>query len=108
MSGGNQQKVVIGKALFMNPDVLIMDEPTRGIDIGAKYDIYMIMNKLVAQGRAIIFISSELNELLGMCDRILVLYNKEISGEFKREEFPNSHAIASCMLGHTTEVRNHA
>lgn len=108
LSGGNQQKVVVAKALFMNPDVLIMDEPTRGIDVGAKYDIYLIMNRLVAEGKAILFISSELNEVLGMSDRILVLYDKKIQGEFTRDEFSNSHAIASCMLGHTTEVKEHA
>ncbi|SDZ42256.1 monosaccharide ABC transporter ATP-binding protein, CUT2 family [Micromonospora pattaloongensis] len=81
LSGGNQQKVVLSKWLFTDPDVLILDEPTRGIDVGAKYEIYTIVNRLVAEGKAIVLISSELPELLGMCDRIYTLSGGRITGE---------------------------
>jgi putative multiple sugar transport system ATP-binding protein len=81
LSGGNQQKVSVGKWLFVKPDVLIFDEPTRGIDVGAKYEIYMIMNELVKQGMSIIMISSELSEILGMSDRIFVVSSGKITGE---------------------------
>lgn len=86
LSGGNQQKVVVGKWLLTKPLILIMDEPTRGIDVGAKYEIYNIMNELKKQGVAIIMISSELPEILGMSDRILVLYEGKINGEFRHDE----------------------
>jgi putative multiple sugar transport system ATP-binding protein len=81
LSGGNQQKVVLSKWLFTDPDVLILDEPTRGIDVGAKYEIYLIVNRLVAAGKAVVVISSELPELLGICDRIYALSAGRISGE---------------------------
>ncbi|TDC83658.1 ATP-binding cassette domain-containing protein [Micromonospora sp. KC606] len=81
LSGGNQQKVVLSKWLFTDPDVLILDEPTRGIDVGAKFEIYTIINRLVADGKAVIVISSELPELLGMCDRIYTLSAGRITGE---------------------------
>ncbi|MEH1164300.1 multiple monosaccharide ABC transporter ATP-binding protein [Micromonospora sp. CPCC 205539] len=81
LSGGNQQKVVLSKWLYTDPDVLILDEPTRGIDVGAKYEIYTIINRLVADGKAVIIISSELPELLGMCDRIYTLAAGRITGE---------------------------
>lgn len=81
LSGGNQQKVSLGKWLFVKPNVLILDEPTRGIDVGAKYEIYTIMNKLVEQGMSIIMISSELPEILGMSDRIYVMSQGKITGE---------------------------
>ncbi|MGS2616093.1 multiple monosaccharide ABC transporter ATP-binding protein [Micromonospora sp. LZ34] len=81
LSGGNQQKVVLSKWLFTDPDVLILDEPTRGIDVGAKFEIYTIVNRLVADGKAVILISSELPELLGMCDRIYTLAAGRITGE---------------------------
>ncbi|WP_433533525.1 multiple monosaccharide ABC transporter ATP-binding protein [Micromonospora sp. CA-263727] len=80
LSGGNQQKVVLSKWLFTDPDVLILDEPTRGIDVGAKFEIYTIVNRLVADGKAVIIISSELPELLGMCDRIYTLSAGRITG----------------------------
>ncbi|MFZ4618396.1 MAG: ATP-binding cassette domain-containing protein [Rectinemataceae bacterium] len=86
LSGGNQQKVSIGKWLFVEPRVLILDEPTRGIDVGAKYEIYTIMNRLVEQGMSIIMISSELPEILGMSDRIYVVSAGRISGEVSRAE----------------------
>jgi putative multiple sugar transport system ATP-binding protein len=81
LSGGNQQKVVLSKWLFTDPDVLILDEPTRGIDVGAKYEIYTIINRLVAAGKAVVVISSELPELLGICDRIYTLSAGRITGE---------------------------
>ncbi len=81
LSGGNQQKVVLAKWLARNCDLLIFDEPTRGIDVGAKYEIYLLMNELAAQGKAILMISSELPEVLGMADRILVLHEGRVTGE---------------------------
>ena len=86
LSGGNQQKVIISRWLANDPDVLIMDEPTRGIDVGAKHEIYEIMNELAAQGKAIIMISSEMSELLGMADRICVMCNGKITGEIDQPE----------------------
>ena len=86
LSGGNQQKVVLGKWLFANPEVLILDEPTRGIDVNAKFEIYTIINELAAQGKGIVFISSEMPELLGMCDRIYVMNEGRIAGELPAAE----------------------
>jgi putative multiple sugar transport system ATP-binding protein len=86
LSGGNQQKVSLGKWLFVGPDILILDEPTRGIDVGAKYEIYTIMNRLVEQGMSIIMISSELPEILGMSDRVYVVSSGRIAGELPIEE----------------------
>jgi putative multiple sugar transport system ATP-binding protein len=85
LSGGNQQKVVLGKWMFTEPDVLILDEPTRGIDVGAKYEIYEIINRLADSGRGVLMISSELPELLGMCDRIYTLSAGVITAEVPRE-----------------------
>lgn len=86
LSGGNQQKVVLSKWLYSDPEVLILDEPTRGIDVGAKYEIYTIINELAAQGKAVIVISSELPELLGICDRIYALSEGTITGELPIEQ----------------------
>lgn len=86
LSGGNQQKVSLGKWLFVEPDVLILDEPTRGIDVGAKYEIYILMNRLVQQGMSIMMISSELSEILGMSDRVYIVSSGKISGELPIEE----------------------
>jgi ABC-type sugar transport system, ATPase component len=86
LSGGNQQKVVLSKWLFANPDVLILDEPTRGIDVGAKYEIYTIINQLAAQGKAILVISSEMPELLGITDRLYVMNEGRIVGEMPTAE----------------------
>ncbi|MBF4633059.1 sugar ABC transporter ATP-binding protein [Agreia pratensis] len=86
LSGGNQQKVVLSKWIYSDPDVLILDEPTRGIDVGAKYEIYSIINKLAAEGKGVIVISSELPELLGICDRIYALSEGRITGELPIEE----------------------
>ena len=86
LSGGNQQKVVLSKWLFANPEILILDEPTRGIDVGAKYEIYTIINRLASEGKGIIFISSELPEILGICDRIYVMRDGKIVGEMPASE----------------------
>ena len=86
LSGGNQQKVIVSRWLANDPDVLIMDEPTRGIDVGAKHEIYEIMNELARQGKAIIMISSEMSELLGMSDRVYVMCNGKMTGEIKEAE----------------------
>ena len=86
LSGGNQQKVLLAKWMFAEPDILILDEPTRGIDVGAKYEIYCIINQLVADGKSVIMISSELPEILGMCDRIYVMNEGKMVGELSGEE----------------------
>jgi putative multiple sugar transport system ATP-binding protein len=86
LSGGNQQKIVLSKWIFTDPDILILDEPTRGIDVGAKYEIYTIINRLAADGKAVLLISSELPELLGMCDRIYTLCEGRLTGELPRAE----------------------
>jgi putative multiple sugar transport system ATP-binding protein len=86
LSGGNQQKVVLSKWINVNPDVLILDEPTRGIDVGAKYEIYLIMQRLAAEGKGIIVISSELPELIGICDRIYAIAEGRITGEVARQD----------------------
>lgn len=87
LSGGNQQKVVLAKWLLDEPDIIIFDEPTRGIDIGAKRDIYLLINNLAKKGKAVIVISSEMAEVMGICDRILVMAEGRINGEVQREEF---------------------
>jgi len=86
LSGGNQQKVVLSKWIFAEPDVLILDEPTRGIDVGAKYEIYTIIQRLASEGKAVLVISSELPEILGLCDRIYVMNEGKITGEVPREQ----------------------
>ena len=86
LSGGNQQKILLGKWIFTDPDILILDEPTRGIDVGAKYEIYEIANALVSEGKCVLMISSEMSELLGMCDRIYVMNEGKIKGELPIEE----------------------
>jgi D-xylose transport system ATP-binding protein len=86
LSGGNQQKVLVGRGLATNPSILVLDEPTRGIDIGAKADVFHLLNRLARAGLAVLFISSELPEVLGMSDRILVMCNGRITGEFQRQQ----------------------
>jgi putative multiple sugar transport system ATP-binding protein len=81
LSGGNQQKVVLSKWIYSDADVLILDEPTRGIDVGAKFEIYTLINRLVASGKAIVMISSELPELLGVCDRVYTIAFGRVTGE---------------------------
>lgn len=87
LSGGNQQKVILAKWLLNDPDVIILDEPTRGIDVGAKRDIYLLIGKLVQQGKAVVMISSEIPELMGVCDEILVMCEGKLSGTVARDEF---------------------
>jgi putative multiple sugar transport system ATP-binding protein len=94
LSGGNQQKVVLSKWLFTEPQLLILDEPTRGIDVGAKFEIYTIMKELAEQGRGILMISSEMPELLGMCDRIYVMNEGRIVGELTRDEASQEKIMA--------------
>ncbi|GAA3329689.1 hypothetical protein GCM10020331_079150 [Ectobacillus funiculus] len=86
LSGGNQQKVLIARWLLNDPDVLILDEPTRGVDVGAKAEIHKVMSKLAQEGKAIIMISSELPEVLGMSDRVIVMHEGIQKGELSREE----------------------
>lgn len=87
LSGGNQQKVILAKWLAADSELIIFDEPTRGIDVGAKFEIYKLINDLVAEGRAVLMISSEMEELIGMSDRIIVLAEREMTGELQKEEF---------------------
>lgn len=98
LSGGNQQKVVLGKWLAMKPKVLLLDEPTRGIDIGAKQEIYSLMEELAEQGVAILFVSSEMEEILGMSDRALVMHEGRITGELKRDEL-SEEAVMQLATG---------
>jgi putative multiple sugar transport system ATP-binding protein len=97
LSGGNQQKVVLSKWIFSNPDILILDEPTRGIDVGAKYEIYTIIQKLANEGKSVIVISSELPEILGICDRVYVMNEGRIVGEMPIQE-ASQESIMSCIL----------
>ena len=101
LSGGNQQKVVLSKWIFSDPDVLILDEPTRGIDIGAKSEIYAVINQLAAEGKAVVFISSELPELLGMCDRIYTMSSGRLTGEIARQD-----ATQELLMRHMTMDKN--
>ncbi len=105
LSGGNQQKVVLSKWLFTDPELLILDEPTRGIDVGAKFEIYTIMKELAEQGRGVLMISSEMPELLGMCDRIYVMNEGRIVGELTRDEASQEKIMALIVKdnGKTTE-----
>lgn len=97
LSGGNQQKVLLAKWMFAHPDVLILDEPTRGIDVGAKYEIYCIINDLVKEGKGVLMISSELPEILGMCDRVYVMNEGKIVAEMPRSE-ASQESIMSAIL----------
>jgi ribose transport system ATP-binding protein len=98
LSGGNQQKVVLGKWLAMRPKVLILDEPTRGIDVGAKAEIYRHMAQLAASGITILMVSSEMEEILGMSDRVIVMHERRITGVLSREQLTQER-IALLMTG---------
>jgi D-xylose transport system ATP-binding protein len=100
LSGGNQQKVVVGKALMTQPQVVFLDEPTRGIDVGAKVEVYEIINDLTAQGKAVVLVSSELPELMGMSDRMIILSNGRIGGAFTREEATQEAILTAAMKYH--------
>ncbi|MBQ1682576.1 MAG: sugar ABC transporter ATP-binding protein, partial [Agathobacter sp.] len=97
LSGGNQQKALLGKWMFTEPDILILDEPTRGIDVGAKYDIYCLINSMVEKGKTVIMISSEMPELLGMCDRIYVMNEGELVAELDAKEATQEAIMASII-----------
>ena len=99
LSGGNQQKVVLAKWMLTQPDVLILDEPTRGIDVGAKYEIYCVINELAKAGKAVIIVSSEMPEIIGTCDRTYVLNEGEIAGELTGDEI-SQEAIMRCIMAH--------
>jgi ribose transport system ATP-binding protein/inositol transport system ATP-binding protein len=99
LSGGNQQKAVLAKWLLTEPRILIMDEPTRGIDVGAKAEIYSIMNDLVARGMAIIMVSSELNEIINMCDRLVIMNEGKIVAELDRHEFEQDSILHYALGG---------
>ena len=99
LSGGNQQKVVLAKWMLTEPDVLILDEPTRGVDVGAKYEIYCVINELAKAGKAVIVISSEMPEIIGTCDRTYVINEGEIAGELSGDEI-TQEAIMSCIMAH--------
>jgi len=104
LSGGNQQKAILARGLFTEARVLILHEPTRGIDVGAKAEIYTILRSLTAQGVAILIVSSELPELIGQCDRILVLHNGRVTGEFPRAEAAEEPILA-CAMGQATHLK---
>ena len=93
LSGGNQQKVVLAKALAADPDVVIFDEPTKGVDVGAKQEIYRLMNELTARGKGVLLVSSDMEEILGMSDRMIVLYEGRVSGELRREQFSQENVL---------------
>jgi len=105
LSGGNQQKVVVAKWMMTQPEILMMDEPTRGIDVGAKAEIYKLITRLVKQQRSVIMVSSELPEIIGMSDRVIVLHEGEITGEFAREEL-NQQDIMRCATGQNKAMSN--
>jgi ABC-type sugar transport system ATPase subunit len=98
LSGGNQQKVALGKRLLTRPKVIILDEPTRGIDVGSKYEIHSIMQSLAERGIAVIMISSELPEIMGMSDRIIVMHEGKLTGELLRSE-ATQEKIITCATG---------
>ncbi|HPU62659.1 MAG TPA: sugar ABC transporter ATP-binding protein [Mobilitalea sp.] len=97
LSGGNQQKVLVSKWMFTDSDIMILDEPTRGIDVGAKYEIYCIINQLVEEGKSILMISSELPELIGMCDRIYIMNEGKIIGEVQKEEATQEYIMGQIL-----------
>ncbi|VTR56004.1 D-ribose transporter ATP-binding protein [Actinobacillus pleuropneumoniae] len=97
LSGGNQQKVAIAKGLMTRPNVLILDEPTRGVDVGAKKEIYQLINKFKAEGLSIILVSSDMPEVLGMSDRIIVMREGTIRGEFSRTEATQEKLLAAAI-----------
>lgn len=103
LSGGNQQKAVIGKWLLSKPQVLIVDEPTRGVDVGAKYEIYTIIAQLAAEGTGVLFISSELDELMGVCDRILVMSNGEVQAVFDQNEYDKERILRAAFREHKVQ-----
>lgn len=106
LSGGNQQKVVLAKWMLTQPDVLILDEPTRGIDVGAKYEIYCVINELAKAGKAVIVISSEMPEIIGTCDRVYIINEGEIAGELNKKEVTQER-IMQCIMAHNRKDGKH-
>ncbi|MBN2861106.1 MAG: sugar ABC transporter ATP-binding protein, partial [Sphaerochaetaceae bacterium] len=106
LSGGNQQKVVLAKWLIKDAEIMILDEPTRGIDVGAKFEIYKLMTSMARNGKAILMISSEMPELLGMCDRLYVMHEGEIVKEFLREEFDQEHIMHYAAGTHISKKKH--
>ena len=106
LSGGNQQKIVLAKWLEKNAEILIFDEPTRGIDVGAKFEIYQWMNRLCGNGKGIIMISSELPEVLGMSDRIIVLKEGEVMGEIANSPEVTQEQLMGLAIGSRKEIEN--
>jgi len=107
LSGGNQQKVLLAKWMFADPEILILDEPTRGIDVGAKYEIYCIINQLVAEGKSVIMISSELPEILGMCDRIYVMNEGRMVGELEAKDATQEKIMTYILQSSGNKEENH-
>ena len=107
LSGGNQQKVLLAKWMFADPEILILDEPTRGIDVGAKYEIYCIINQLVAEGKSVIMISSELPEILGMCDRIYVMNEGKMVGELNAKDATQEKIMTYILQSAGNKEENH-
>ena len=97
LSGGNQQKVVLAKWLMRGSDILILDEPTRGIDVAAKMEIYHLMTELVKQGKSIIMISSEMPEVIGMSDNVIVMHDRKMAGKLKRDELSQEKIMSYCV-----------
>jgi ribose transport system ATP-binding protein len=104
LSGGNQQKVILAKWLAASPAIIILDEPTRGIDVGAKYELYKLINRLVESGKTLILISSEMEELMGMSDRIMVFAEGRIAGELKKNDFSQERIMA--FASETSKIRS--
>ena len=99
LSGGNQQKVVFGKWVLRKPQIFLLDEPTRGVDVGAKYEIYSIINDLAKNKSTVLLVSSEMEELMGMCDRILVMSHNVLTGELHKEEYTQERIMGAAIGG---------
>ena len=100
LSGGNQQKVVLAKWLLSNPDIIIFDEPTRGIDVGAKMEIYKIINSLAREKKAVVVVSSEMNEIIGLCNKVVVLYEGRVTGVLEGSDVVQEKIMAyACNQG---------
>lgn len=106
LSGGNQQKVVLAKNLLVNPKIIILDEPTRGVDVGAKYEIYKNIVELAERGISVIMVSSELPEVLGISDRIIVMHEGEIKGEFINKDVTQEMIMEAAIVGGRNESGN--